>query len=35
MGILGKLFHVTPKKELNGIKLNLNEPFWELEGEKG
>jgi hypothetical protein len=33
MGILGKLFHVTPKKELNGIKLNLNEPFWELEGD--
>lgn len=32
MGILRKLFCVTPKKELNGISLNLNEPFWELEG---
>jgi hypothetical protein len=33
MGILGKLFRVTPKEELKGIKINLNEPFWELEGE--
>ncbi|MBI4685314.1 MAG: hypothetical protein HY755_08950 [Nitrospirae bacterium] len=32
MGILGKLFRVTPKEELNGIKIDLNEPFWELEG---
>ncbi len=32
MGIFSILFRVTPKEELNGIKLNLNEPFWELEG---
>lgn len=32
MGIFGKLFRVTPKEELNGLSLNLNEPFWELKG---
>jgi hypothetical protein len=33
MGIFSKLFHATPKEELNGIKLNIDEPFWEVEGE--
>ena len=32
MGIFGRLFRCTPKEELNGIKLNLDEPFWELTG---
>jgi hypothetical protein len=32
MGLLGRLFGATPKEELNGIKLNLNESFWELKG---
>ena len=33
MGIFSKLFHATPKEELIGIKLNIDEPFWEVEGE--
>lgn len=33
MGILGKLFRVTGKEDLNGIRLNLNAPFWELKGQ--
>ena len=32
MGILSKLFRATPKQELKGISLNVNDPFWELEG---
>ncbi len=32
MGLLSKLFQATPKKELKGIHLDLNQPFWELDG---
>ncbi len=35
MGLFGRLFRVTPKEELKGIKLNLDEPFWELTGKTG
>jgi len=33
MGIVRKLFNATPKEELSGIRLNAEEPFWEIEGE--
>jgi hypothetical protein len=33
MGLFGRSFRVTPKEELDGIKLNLNEHFWELKGQ--
>ncbi len=32
MGILRKIFHVTPPEELEGIHLNTDGMFWELEG---
>jgi hypothetical protein len=32
MGWVHKLLHITPKKELKGISLNLTVPFWKLEG---
>ncbi len=32
MGWLAKLFGTTPKEELKGITLDLNQAFWELEG---
>ena len=32
MGLLSRLFHSTPKKELKGIRLNIEQPFWELDG---
>ena len=32
MGWLSRLFGATPKEELDGIRLNTQEPYWELEG---
>ena len=32
MGWLARLFGATPKEELDGIRLNTREPYWELEG---
>ncbi|HUW84442.1 MAG TPA: hypothetical protein VMZ31_16780 [Phycisphaerae bacterium] len=32
MGWLSRLFGATPKEELDGIRLNTREPYWELEG---
>ncbi len=32
MGLFRKLIRATPKEELKGISLDLNQPFWELEG---
>ena len=33
MGILTKIFKVTPKNEMEGIHLDYNSPLWEIEGE--
>ena len=32
MGWLGKLLGATPKEELDGIRIDIDEPFWELDG---
>ena len=33
MGLLRRLIGSTPKEELKGIRLDLTQPFWELDGE--
>lgn len=33
MGWIAKLLGATPREELSGIRLDLNSPFWELEGQ--
>lgn len=33
MGWLGKLFSVIPKREPDGIRIDINQPFWELDGQ--
>lgn len=33
MGLLRRLIGATQKEELKGIRLDVNHPFWELEGE--
>jgi len=33
MGILSRIFGVSSKEELNGIRLNQNECYWEIFGE--
>jgi hypothetical protein len=32
MGWLGKLIGATPKEELEGLSIDLQQPFWELDG---
>lgn len=32
MGWLGRLIGATPKKELDGIRIDIHQPFWELDG---
>ena len=32
MGWLGRLLNVTPREELNGIRMDTAHPFWEVEG---
>ncbi len=32
MGWLGKLTGATPKEKLDGIRINIHRPFWELDG---
>jgi len=32
MGWLGRLFRVVSKKEMEGIRLNTAEPYWEVDG---
>jgi hypothetical protein len=32
MGWLAKLIGATPKEELDGIRIDIHQPFWELDG---
>src|ERR1035438_4621057 len=32
MGILAKIFGAVSREEMNGIRINLKEPLWEVEG---
>ena len=32
MGWLGKIFGATPREELDGIRLDIDQPFWEIDG---
>ncbi len=34
MGWVGKIFGVVPKEERDGIRLNREQPFWEVDGTK-
>ena len=33
MGLFRRLIRATPKEELKSIRLDVNQPFWELDGE--